>query len=116
MVRKRLQDEPPPVGIRDVAKLARVSTATVSRFLNRPEAVSSQARLSIESAIRATGYLRNAAARALSLRRSGTLGAIIPTIHNAIFAQGIDAAQKHLATRGYTLLFSTTEYDPKIEY
>lgn len=38
------------------------------------------------------------------------------TIHNAIFAQGIEAAQKHLATHGYTLLFSTTEYDPRIEY
>ena len=37
-------------------------------------------------------------------------------MHNAIFAQGIEAAQKHLANRGYTLLFSTTEYEPRIEY
>lgn|ERR1022692_187091 len=116
MDRKRLHGADGAAGIRDVAKLARVSTATVSRFLNRPETVSLHARGRIEAAVTATDYVRNAAARALSLRRSGTLGAIIPTIHNAIFAQGIEAAQKHLANRGYTLLFSTTEYEPRIEY
>ncbi|MBU2409074.1 MAG: LacI family transcriptional regulator, partial [Gammaproteobacteria bacterium] len=74
------------VGIRDVAKEAGVSTASISRALNSPESVSPALRLRVESAIAALGYIPDAAARALSSRRTRTIGAIVPTVDNAMFA------------------------------
>lgn len=113
---KRLHPRRRAVGIRDVARIARVSTASVSRALNQPESVSAEVRARIELAIERTGYLPDAAARALSMRRSRTLGAVIPTIDNAIFAQGIEAAQKFLSERRYNLLLATSGYDPRAEF
>jgi LacI family transcriptional regulator len=102
-------------GIRDVARRARVSTATVSRALNRPHSVSTAVRLRVVRAVEELGYVPHAAARALTTRRSQTIGAIIPTIDNAIFAKGIQALNRHLEARDYHALLATSEYDPEIE-
>lgn len=104
-----------PIGIRDVAKLAGVSTATVSRALNTPELVSAELRLKINKTIDEIGYIPDASARALSSRRTRTIGAIVPTIDNAMFAQGIQALQSYLASQNYLLLLSTNEYDLDVE-
>jgi LacI family transcriptional regulator len=103
------------VGIRDVARRARVSTATVSRALNRPQAVRAAARSRVERAVEELGYVPHAAARALTTRRSQTIGAIIPTIDNAIFAKGIQALNRHLESREYHVLLATSEYYPDNE-
>jgi LacI family transcriptional regulator len=103
------------VGIRDVARRARVSTATVSRALNRPQSVSTAVRLRVERAVEELGYVPHAAARALTTRRSQTIGAIIPTVDNAIFAKGIQALNTRLEGLGYHVLLATSEYDPEIE-
>jgi LacI family transcriptional regulator len=103
------------VTIHDVASAAKVSTATVSRALNRPETVSAALREKINSVIKRLGYIPNAGARALMLKRSGTIGAIVPTLDNAIFAQGLAEFQKQLNQAGYQLLVSSTNYDPVIE-
>ena len=95
----------------DVARLAGVSTATVSRALNRPQLVSGRLRRGIEEAIETLGYVPHGAARALAGRRSHTMGAIIPTIDNAIFARGIQALQNTLFARGFTLLLASSDYD-----
>lgn len=95
----------------DVAKRADVSTATVSRVLNRPESVRPEVRARVLRVIDELGYVPNAGARALSLNRSGNIGLVIPTIDNAIFANGIQAFQKHLSERGYQMLLATSEYD-----
>ncbi len=102
-------------GIRSVANRAKVSTATVSRALNNPDAVSPALRQRIQTAIKDLGYIPQASARALSTRRTRTLGAIIPTIDNAMFARGIEALQKYLATTGYMLLLATNGYDLDVE-
>lgn len=102
-------------GIRDIARQAGVSTATVSRFLNKPESVGSELRAKISSIVRETGYIPHASARALSSRRTRTIGAIVPTIDNAMFAQGLQALQSYLATKDYLLLLATNEYDVDIE-
>jgi LacI family transcriptional regulator len=112
---RRPKGDGPEVGIRDVARRARVSTATVSRALNRPQSVTATARLRVERAVEELGYVPHAAARALTTRRSQTIGAIIPTIDNAIFAKGIQALNGHLEGRGYHVLLATSEYDPEIE-
>ncbi|MDO5642772.1 MAG: LacI family DNA-binding transcriptional regulator [Paracoccus sp. (in: a-proteobacteria)] len=99
------------VGIRDVARHAAVSTATVSRVLNKPESVSHELRERILRVVQEIGYIPHAGARALSSRRTRTIGAIIPTVDNAMFAQGIQALQGFLAQHNYLLLLATNQYD-----
>ena len=105
----------PSVGIRDVARHANVSTATVSRALNQPERVSAALRDRIARVISEIGYIPDASARALSSRRTRTIGAIVPTIDNAMFAQGIQALQGYLAAQDYLLLLATNRYDLETE-
>ncbi len=104
------------VGIRAVARRANVSTASVSRALNQPDSVSEALRRRIDAAIDALGYIPDAAARALSSRRTRTIGAIVPTVDNAMFARGIEALQRHLSLQGYLLLLATSGYDPEVEH
>lgn len=99
----------------DVAKLAGVSTATVSRCLNTPEKVIEATRGKVQEAVDALGYTPNFAARVMAARRTFTIGAIVPTMENAIFAQGIQAFQEELRARGYTLLVSSSAYKPDEE-
>jgi LacI family transcriptional regulator len=103
------------VGIRAVAERAGVSTATVSRALNNPRAVSAELRARIAAIIEEVGYIPDASARALTVRRTRTIGAIIPTVDNAMFAQGLQALQSYLASQDYLLLLATNEYDLDIE-
>ncbi len=102
-------------GIRAVAKLSGVSTATVSRALNNPQSVSEDLRARIQRVIDETGYVPHGMARALSSNRTRTIGAIIPTIDNAMFARGIESLQKFLSSRGYMLILSTNGYDIDVE-
>jgi LacI family transcriptional regulator len=99
----------------DVARAAGVSTATVSRVLNRRSSVRSELQTRVEEAIERLNYVPHAGARALALQRSGTLGAIIPTLGNAIFAEGIDAFERAAQSLGYTLLLSVSHQDPDQE-
>ena len=95
----------------DVARAARVSTATVSRALNRPESVRSELRDRVLSAVARLGYVAHAGARALTLKRSGTVGVIVPTIDNAIFARGLQAFQQRMVTAGHLVLLAFSDYD-----
>lgn len=99
----------------DVAKKAGVSTATVSRCLNGPEKVSKVTRQRVMEAVEILGYTPNFAARVMAAKRTFTIGAIIPTMDNAIFARGLQAFQEELGRSGYNLLVSSSAYDPGIE-
>ena len=99
----------------DVAKAAGVSTATVSRCLNAPERVVEKTRQRVMTAVDALGYTPNFGARAMAAKRTFTIGAIIPTMDNAIFARGIQAFQETLHARGYTLLVASSSYDAQVE-
>ncbi|MCV0395990.1 MAG: LacI family DNA-binding transcriptional regulator [Rhizobiaceae bacterium] len=103
------------VGMRDVASRAQVSIATVSRFINDPESLSMAMRERVEEAVRHLGYIRHGAARALSMRRSHAIGAIIPTVDNATRAGKIAALQKNCHEQGYNLLLALSEYDLDVE-
>ncbi len=100
--------------IEDVAAAARVSTATVSRVLNG-QTVREPARSRVQAAVVALGYVPNAGARALTLHRTGTVGAVVPTLDNAIFARAIDALQRRLAQDRLQLLIATSDYDTAVE-
>ena len=99
----------------DVAKKAGVSTATVSRCLNTPDRVAKRTRDKVEDAIAELGYTPNFGARVMASKRTYTIGAIIPTMENAIFARGIQAFQDELHRQGYTLLVASSSYEPEIE-
>jgi LacI family transcriptional regulator len=103
------------VTIDHVASAAKVSTATVSRALNRPDTVSTALKEKIHDVIKKLGYIPNAGARSLMLKRSGTIGAIVPTLDNAIFAQGLAEFQKQLNQSDHQLLVASSNYDPSIE-
>jgi LacI family transcriptional regulator len=108
--------KPKAVGIRDVAQRAGVSIASVSRALNNPAAVRADLRARIDAAAQDLGYIPDAAARALSSRRTRTIGAVIPTVDNAMFARGIEALQRYLSLKDYLLLLATSGYDPEVEH
>lgn len=99
----------------DVAKVAAVSTATVSRCLNEKQKVSAKTLAKVLEAVESLGYTPNFNARAMAAKQSRTIGAIIPTMENAIFARGLQAFQEKLLEQGYNLLVSSSAYQPKLE-
>ncbi len=106
---------PATVGIRQVAREAGVSVASVSRTLNRPQSVSLAIRRKVEEAIGRLGYVPNPAARSLSLRRSHSIGAVVPTLDYSIFARFIEALQHRANEAGYNVILSTSGFDPEQE-
>lgn len=101
--------------VQDVARAAGVSTATVSRALNQPDSVRPALREKVLAAVARLGYVAHAGARALSLRRSGTVGVVVPTVDNAIFASGLQAFQRRLSAAGQVVLLAFSDYDPAQE-
>ncbi|WP_271270597.1 LacI family DNA-binding transcriptional regulator [Aliamphritea hakodatensis] len=98
-------------GVRQVAKLAGVSVATVSRVFNQASTVRPDTRDKVMAAAKQLNYVPNSAARSLTMNRSYTIGIVIPTIDNSIFARFIDAIEQTLATRGYGLIVATCGFD-----
>ena len=92
-----------------------MSIATVSRALNTPDKVNDGIVARVRSSADALGYVPYRAARSLVSRRFNAIGAIVPTIDNAIFAKATQALQSQLNAHGYTLLLASTEYDPARE-
>lgn len=107
---------PRAVGAREVARAAGVSTATVSRVINTPDLVSPALRDRVEAATLKLGWVPHAAARALTTRRSGAIGAVFPTLSHGDFARAAEALQGELTRRGYTLLLACSHYDPDAEH
>ena len=95
--------------IKDVAQAANVSIATVSRILNGQSGVSDELVDQVQDAVRKLNYRPNAAARALKVQKSRSIGLIIPDIENPFFpalVRGVeDAAQVH----GYALTLCNTD-------
>jgi len=101
--------------LQDVARVAGVSTATVSRALSKPEVVSEITRKAVIDAVRATGYSVNHAARNLRRRRTDCIVALIPNLANPFFAQILFGISSVLAPAGYNLLISDTQGSPDSE-
>ncbi len=97
--------------LKDVARVAGVSTATVSRALMQPQVVRPETRKRIQKAISKLNYVADGAARALSTRRTHTIGAVIPTLDNAIYSASTHSLQRTLEQAGYTLLLACHEFD-----
>jgi LacI family transcriptional regulator len=103
------------VRIEDVAALAGVSTATVSRVLSKPEIVKAARRKSVLDAIKRLGYVPDLSARSLASGRSNIVGCVVPTIDHAIFAKSTQSLQLTLLKSGYQLLIASHNYNAKNE-
>ena len=99
----------------DVARLAGVSTATVSRAIRQPEVVSVEVRGRIQQAIERLSYRRNLIAGALASAPSMTIGVIIPSIINSFFAATVEALEEELAGSGYQLMLGNSNYSADLE-
>jgi LacI family transcriptional regulator, repressor for deo operon, udp, cdd, tsx, nupC, and nupG len=95
--------------IRDVARVAGVSTATVSRALSRPEIVSPATLEAVLAAVRETGYTINQAARNLRQQRTGGVVALVPNLANPFFSRILAGIAGVLAPAGYSLLVVDTK-------
>lgn len=95
----------------DVARQAGVSLATASRVINNPAIVRPGMQERVRQAITTLGFTPDGAARALASGRSRTIGAVVPTLGIAIFADGVEALQNRLSPAGYTLLLANSQYD-----
>ncbi|MFG5118070.1 LacI family DNA-binding transcriptional regulator [Methylorubrum sp. POS3] len=102
------------VGIRDVARAAGVSTATVSRALGRGP-VSDAVREQVEAAVRATGYRPNLSARRLRSKSAQTIGLIVADIRNPFFTAVSRAVEDAAYAAGMRLILCNTDEDPARE-
>jgi len=90
--------------VKDIAKLAGVSTATVSRALANPEKVTDTTKKKVESAAAQLGYAPNAIARSLRTRESKTVVVILPDISNHFFTDIIKGIEAVAHNKGYKVL------------
>ena len=96
--------------IRDVARIAGVSTATVSRVINSPGNVGPKTRERVYRAMEVCRYKYNALARSFATNHSHTFGVIVPTITNPIFAESTRGVQDFANERGYQVILGNSDY------
>ncbi|WP_434711104.1 LacI family DNA-binding transcriptional regulator [Pseudomonas sp. R1-1] len=101
--------------IREVARLAGVSVATVSRTLKSPERVRQATRDIVNAAVEQAGYRPNLMAVQFRSRRTGNLVILVPKIANSFFARVISGAQSAAQAAGYRLLLCDTQGREEIE-
>lgn len=99
-----------PATIQDVADLAGVSIATVSRVVNGKSPVVPKTAQRVMDAIRELNYVPRAAARILASKRTNTLGLIVPEISGEFFAPMLRGIEAAAGEAGFDLLIHTTAY------
>ncbi len=116
--RKPVGDAPmqQPARMSDVAKLARVSSMTISRVLNESQYVSDETRQRVHAAVEQLGYRRNEVARSLRERRSRQIGILVPNLYDPFFALCAHVVSAVAKTHGYSLSIATTGEDPDAEF
>ena len=97
------------VTIKDVARQADVSIATVSKIINgKDEHISEATRQKVFEVLDHLGYVQNSMAKGLKESNTKTLGLVIPDIGNA-FPEMAKGAQNEAFAHGYTVLFGSTD-------
>ena len=96
------------IRIADVARVAGVSTATVSRALSNPDLVTEATRISGLDPIRETGYRVNQAARNLRKQRAGAVLVLVPNLGNPFFSQILAGISTVFADSDYSVLIADT--------
>ena len=99
------------VTISDVARLAGVSTATVSHTINNTRYVSEETKEKVYKAIAELGYTPDASARSFRTGKKRTVGFIVPDISNKFFGTIIESVENYLSAHGYHLIIANTKED-----
>nr|WP_217359459.1 LacI family DNA-binding transcriptional regulator [Ruegeria arenilitoris] len=115
MVTQKAPEPKKRANLRDVAKAAGVSVATVSRVLNEPGVVKKDTLEKVQTAIARLKFVPSAAARAINSGRTRFVGALVPTLDNAIFARFLAALERTLSQHDLSLVVATTDSDLEIE-
>jgi LacI family gluconate utilization system Gnt-I transcriptional repressor len=104
-------DSRPAPTLSAVAKLAGVSSITVSRVVRLPDLVAPKTRARVEAAMRELGYVPNLVAGSLASARTNSVGVLVPTIANSIFADTVQGLSDELEPLGYAVILAQSRYD-----
>ncbi len=113
--RRRPDAGKPAVTLSDVAALAHVSPATVTRALNGHPVVRPETRARVEAAAGALGYVPDLGARALATRSSRTIGLLIPSTRDAFWGSVAEGLEQRAAEAGFATLLAASHSDPDRE-
>jgi len=97
------------ITIRDVARQAEVSVATVSRYINHPKTLSNENAGKIQQVMKELNYVPLMAARHLATHKTGTVGLLSFTVEYGFFGPLVSGLEKALKQNGYNLLIATTQ-------
>ena len=96
------------ITIKDVAREAGCGIATASRVLNKSGPTSAEVRARVEKVARDLGFSFSAIGRALQGGRSMTIGCLVPSLANPVFAEAVQGVQEVLSGAGYQLLIASS--------
>ncbi|NUW72154.1 substrate-binding domain-containing protein [Vibrio mediterranei] len=98
------------MNIKDVAELAGVSPATISRYLNQPQSVAHATSKRIEKVITLTGYSVEQRHDQIEFNRNPTIGVVIPSLINPVFSEVVTGIQQRARHFGYSVVVVDTQY------
>ncbi|MYS91041.1 MULTISPECIES: LacI family DNA-binding transcriptional regulator [Streptomyces] len=101
--------------ISDVARMAGVSTSTVSHVINGTRPVREETRTRVEEAVRATGYRRDSLARALRRSRTDSIGLVLTDVSEPAFAAMARGVEREAMSAGLTVLLANSGEDAELE-
>lgn len=99
----------------EVARLAAVSPATVSRAFNAPNLLNAETLKRVTDAASRLNYIPDGLARSLRKNRSMVIGAVMPALRHAYFASTVEGLQAEIAKHGYTLLLAVSDFSETTE-
>ncbi|MCG9649162.1 substrate-binding domain-containing protein [Vibrio brasiliensis] len=97
--------------MKDIAKLAGVSTSTVSHVINKSRFVSEEISLRVNNAAQQLNYRPSALARSLKVNRTKTIGMLVTTSTNPFFGEVVKGVERSCYQQGYNLILCNTEGD-----
>ncbi len=103
------------VTISDVAERAKVSRMTVSKVLRDTGSISLQTRERVLAAVQELGYVKNTLAGQLSSQKSSTIGVVIPSVSEIVFAEMLGGINSIIRPRGLSTLIAESLFDPALE-
>lgn len=103
------------VTMKEIAKLAGVSPATVSRTFKSPDLVDERTRLRIMQIAEQQNYIYNAAAGSLSSQKSTLIGVLIPSANKSFYGKSLIAIQDKAQELGFSIIIGNTKYDHRVE-
>lgn len=106
---------PQRLSIVEIAREAGVSAATVSRAFNQPALLRPATRARIDEVAQRLGFRPNRVGRSLRAGRTRTIGLLLPTLANPVFAECFEGAEQAARRAGYSVMMGLTGYDPSVE-